>query len=233
MKNLTNFIIAFTLIFGIASCNKDESDEKKPAPNEKSEITIEVNFDYGEDFSSSAWKNIYVCWLEDDDSDFRQNLVICNKLVNGGLTGTALPYWKMNVYPGSGQSEVDAVTSATIANADFNISQKISNQSIKKFKLYFEIDRSFEPNDWFSDQPALLYAVSIDLDDNINEYELDFIGWTPNENTENIIENTPKGNLQEEVRYITHLKDNNTFGLLDERSATRMVEKITVSMTRN
>lgn len=192
--------------------------------------TIIVDFDFNEDFASSPWKNIYVIWMEDTTSNFIQNIFICQKLIKGGLTGTALPFWKTNKYPMSSSSEVDAVTSATISNSDFSVSVFLKDSSIRNFDLYFEVDKPFDPNDWFLDQPAILYSVNINLDDNTSEYDLLPIGWTPNENTQNNIPNTPLGHLQEEMKYITHYKEGTTFGATDDRSSTKMVKKITVKI---
>jgi hypothetical protein len=188
---------------------------------------ITVNFEYGINLSPTAYKNIYVIWIEDTTSNFIQNISICQKLIVGGLTGTALPYWKVNKYPGSQMSEIDAVTSATKANTNFSVSAVLKDNTVRKFVLYFEVDRAYEPNDWFSDQPALLYSVKIDLDDIKSEYELLPTGWTPNEITQNVIPNTPKGKLQTEMRYITNLKSGLSFGGADSRTSTKMVNKIT------
>jgi len=200
--------------------NGDNSDQYK----------IIVNFEYGIDLSPTAYKNIYVIWIEDKTSDFIQNINVCQKLTKGGLTGTALPYWKINKYPVSSASEIDAVTSATKANASFSVSAILKDKTRRKFVLYFETDRSYEPNDWFSDQPALIYSASIDLDNIASSYELLPAGWTPNESTQNIIPNTPMGQLQSEMRYITNHKAGASFGDTDERSATKMVKKITATI---
>jgi len=193
---------------------------------------ISVNFEYGVDLSPIEYKDIYVIWIEDMASGFLQNINVCQKLITGGLTGTALPYWKINKYPISSRSEVDAVTSATIANSNFSVSAVIKDNTVRKFVLYFEIDRAYEPNDWFSDQPALLYSANINLDESPSVYELLPAGWTPNEETQNIIQNTPMGKLQNEMRYITNLKTGSSFGAADSQSATKMVKKITATVTR-
>jgi hypothetical protein len=194
--------------------------------------TISVNFEYGVDLSPVEYKDIYVIWIEDMASGFLQNINVCQKLITGGITGTVLPYWKINKFPVSSRSEVDAVTSATTANSNFSVSAVIKENTVRKFVLYFEIDRAYEPNDWFSDQPALLYSANINLDESQSEYELLPAGWTPNEETQNIIQNTPMGKLQNEMRYITNLKTGSSFGAADSRSATKMVKKITATVTR-
>ena len=194
--------------------------------------TINVNFEYGINLSPTEYKNIYVIWIEDNASGFIQNINVCQKLITGGITGTVLPYWKINKYPVSSSSEIDAVSSATLANSNFSVSAVLKDSTVREFVLYFEIDRAYEPNDWFSDQPALLYSANINLDESPSEYELLPAGWTPNEETQNIIQNTPMGKLQNEMRYITNLKTGSSFGAADSQSATKMVKKITATVTR-
>jgi hypothetical protein len=207
-------------------CDRDYTEEISYS------YKISVNFEYGVNLSPTAYKNIYVVWIEDNASGFIQNINVCQKLRTGGLTGTVLPYWKINKYPASSVSELDAVSSATIANSNFSVSAVLKESTVRKFVLYFEIDRAYEPNDWFRDQPALLYSANINLDESPSVYELSPAGWTPNEETQNIIQNTPMGNLQSEMRYITNLKTGSSFGVSDAQSATKMVKKITATVTR-
>jgi len=190
--------------------------------------TLTLRFEYGEDGTSPDWKNIYVIWME--APGFIQNMFVCQKLIKGGLTGTALPYWKVNKYPQSLKTEIDAVTSATIGNLDFTITKVIKDSTLKNVTVNFETDRSFDPNDWFDNQPAILYSATINLDDTLSNYELLPVGWTPNEDTKNQVDNTPMGQLQNEMRYITHFKNGSGFGNKDPRGATKMVKKITVNV---
>lgn len=208
-------------------CDRDSQEEISYR------YTINVNFEYGVDLSPTEYKNIYVIWIEDIVSGSVQNIKVCQKLITGGLTGTVLPYWKMNKYPASSGSEIDAVTSATIANSNFSVTAILKDNTKKQFILYFEIDRAYEPNDWFSDQPALLYSANINLDESPSVHELLPAGWTPNESTQNIIQNTPMGILQNEMRYITNLKTGSSFGAADTHSATKMVKKITATIERS
>jgi len=224
MKKVLHFLPVILISIFALNCKKDSPE------NTVFQYMIVVNFDYGVDLTPTAYKNIYVIWIEDIASGFIQNINVCQKLLNGGLTDTALPYWKMNKYLHSSGSEVDAVTSATKANTSFSVSASLKDAAVRKFVLYFEIDRAYEPNDWFPDQPSLLYSVSINLDENKTQYELSPSGWTPNEKSQNIIQNTPIGQLQNEMRYITNHKEGSSFGASDSRSATKMVKKITVSI---
>jgi len=224
MKKVLQILMLVTLSLLSLNCKRDPEEEIQYL------YKITVNFEYGANPSPVPYKNIYVIWIEDIASGFMKNIYVCQKLITGGLTDTALPYWKTNKYPVSSKTEVDAVTSATIANSDFSVSYVLKDPAVRKFDLYFEIDRAYEPNDWFSDQPALLYSAKINLDAGTSEYNLLPAGWTPNEKSQNIIQNTPIGKLQNEMRYITNFKDGSSFGAADSRSATKMVKKITVKI---
>ena len=206
---------------------KTTGSTTKGAPN-ANPVTLEITYEQG---TKTKWKNIYVIWIENETLPFLQNLKICSKLVSGGLRGTALPYWKVNKYPASEKSEVDAVTSATVANSDFTVSAILKNPRVRKFTVYVEVDRYYEPNDWFPiDQPALLYSADVDLDSGIKEYTLSLAGWTPNELATKITPQPPVGKLQKELRYITHQKSGVSFGNPDPRSSTGMVKKITLKI---
>ena len=226
MKKVLQLLpLIFFSVF-VLKCDRDNNEDISY------NYTISVDFEYGSDLSPTEFKDIYVIWIEDKTSGFLQNIRVCQKLITGGLSGTALPYWKINKYPVSSLSEVDAVSSATIANSNFSVSAVIKDNTVRKFVLYFEIDRAYEPNDWFPDQPALLYSANINLDESPSVYELLPEGWTPNEETQNIIQNTPMGKLQNEMRYITNLKTGSSFGAADPQSATKMVKKITATITK-
>jgi hypothetical protein len=208
------------------SINTGEVTDTIPLTVNKKDTLI-LSFQYGEDGPSPDWKNIYVVWLE--APGFIQNMYVCRKLIAGGLTNTALPYWKVNKYPLSSTDEIDAVTAATKANTDFTITTILKDTTLKNLTINFETDRSFDPNDWFDNQPAILYSASINLDDTLSIYELLPVGWTPNEGTENIVANTPMGKLQNEMGYISNYKKGAGFGEKDPRGASKMVKKITVT----
>lgn len=227
MRKVLQLLLFIIISVFVLNCKTHKPDIKEDSINQ---YTIVVNFEYGEDLSPTAYKNIYIIWIEDKTSDFIQNINVCQKLMTGELTGTVLPYWKINKYPISSNSEVDAVTSATKANTNFSVSAVLKDTTVRKFVLYIEVDRAYEPNDWFSDQPALLYSANIDINESTSVYELLPLGWTPNEITQNIIQNTPMGQLQNEMRYITNHKEGSLFGVADALSATKMVKKITVKV---
>jgi hypothetical protein len=174
---------------------------------------------------------IYAIWLEDAAKTSIQNLYICARLLNNSLTNTALPYWSMNKLPISSRTEVDAVTGATFQKQDFSIEATVKAASIRKLVVYVEMDHSFDANDWFDNQPALLFAADVDLDSGKKAYTLSPIGWTANEGTAGVIQGAGAGSLQKEMRYITHHKaDNGGFGQPDERASTKMVGSLTVTI---
>ncbi len=228
MKLRSTLILLSVISVSLLSCGNTSDDSEKI--EKKGRKVITVNFKYGESLSPTAYRNIYVIWIENATGTYIQNVSVCSKLVSGTLTGIVLPYWKINVFPKS--ADVDAVTSATKSNTDFSVSAELRDTTLRKFTIYFEIDRSYEPNDWFpdkyKDQPALLYKAEVDLDSDVSEYEMTPAGWTSNDITENIIPNTPRGILQSEMRYITHHRSGDTFGEADPLGATRMVKQITV-----
>lgn len=198
-------------------------------------VTITLDFEYGEDITPTSTNgNIYAIWVSNDSLSYIQNLSLSERLVKvpKDQTITALPYWRTNILPWSSATEVDAVSAATERRKDFTVTATLREPAPRSFTLYFETDRSFDTNDWFSDQPAILYTAEIDLDHPQASYALVPAGWTPNGNTENVIPSTPAGTLQDEMRYITH-EDNGSggFGSVDSRGATKMVAGITARVT--
>ncbi len=160
---------------------------------------------------------IYTVWME-DGSDFFSNIYICNHVNTQDLTGTLLPFWETNRRGSTVQDidEIDAVSGATQKTGDFAIDIYLDG-SPEVFDVYFEIDHSFDENDWFTsdsrNQPALLYKIAdIDLTSSSGStFPSNCIGWTPDEYTnsydlgENKIPgmNVNIGNLQSELGYIT------------------------------
>jgi len=201
---------------------------------------LSVTFDYGVS-STSSGNNIYAIWIEDaeDGVSFVQHLYVCERLKKSvtGQTGTALPYWRTNYSTEESDANIDAVTGATVRSADFTVSGLLRDENIRKFTVYVEMDRSFEPNDWFTgatssdlnDQPALLYSATVDRDDWNGDVQLSFAGWSPNTAQAGTISGTSVGALNTETRYITNHKvdDTPTFGDADTNSATKMVGSLT------
>ncbi len=164
---------------------------------------------------------IYAVWIEDSSGLFR-NIYICDHVNAQDLTGTLLPFWETNRRGSTVQDidEIDAVSGATQKTGDFTIDIYLDG-SPEVFDINFEIDHSFDENDWFTsdsrNQPALLYKIA---DINLNSssgttFPSTCIGWTPDEYTnsydlnENEIPgmNVNEGDLQSELGYITQHDD--------------------------
>jgi hypothetical protein len=237
MRKIFRFSILGFLFFLVTACASSSSSK---------DASLQLSFQLGTNLGAyvdvDAHKNIYVAWIENSSGTFIQNLAICKKLLDGSITGTyVLPYWKTNVYPKSDTTEVDAVTSATLTNQDFTLTARsLKDTNQRKFTVYFEIDRSRDPNDWFTNQPALLYSAAVNLDDSsTTEYTLSPVGWTRDIDTststdynENVDTSgdpptVALGTLQTELRYIT---DTKPFGTADSDSAENMVKSVVLTI---
>ena len=226
-----SLIVALSTVASVFIFKSYASSQKLSQNKSEGSPVVTVNYEFGTDLSPTGYTNIYAIWIENAESNFIQNISICKRVLTGDLTGTALPYWKINKYPVSSSADIDAVTSATQKNCNFSVSATLKDTTIRKFTVYCEIDRSYEPNDWFTDQPAVLYAATVNLDSaTTSTCELKPVGWTPNEKTVNVIPNTPAGVLQSEMKYITNLKNDTAFGDTDPRSLTSIVKSITATV---
>ncbi len=208
-NNIITFLtIIFLLILCLSSCEDiPEENTKSVGGNtlyDNPLLTLEFSKGAAD---ASTYTIAYVCWIENSSKNFIQNVFVCKRVVNGTLTGTALPYWKVNKFPVSDSSEIDAVTKATVKNSDFNIDFNVKDNSVRKFKIYFEVDHSFDSNEWFNDQPALIYSADIDLDSNAKEYTLNCIGWSRGDKLFYGVVSTTLGQLIQVTKYITHKKD--------------------------
>lgn len=218
--------ILFLLILAVlSSCNPgggsggsgDGNNGENVGGSQSSDVNIEVSYTRGTgNFSRSI---VYVIWIENQAGNNIQNLYICERLLGGGagaLHGTALPYWKSHKYPGS---SIDGVTGAT-ESGNFILTGNLADSGIRKFKIYMELDRSYDVNDWFNDQPALIYSTDeIDLDNLQPQYYFSPIGWSPNENTGSLSNNfkddpphtSPAfASLNTDMRYINNQADTST-----------------------
>ena len=190
-------------------------------------VSVRLDFVRG---NSWPYPQIFVIWAENVADGFMQTLYVCQKLVTGGgLTNTALPYWNMDRRQYADPAEIDAVSGPSL-QGDFSVEAALKVDQ-RQFTVYFEFDHSFDPNHWFGDQPAMLFRADADLDSPESEFPLTFVGWTPNQGTENVIPDPPAGVPQSETRYITHHKDEDApdgFGDPDTRSVADMVDSITL-----
>jgi hypothetical protein len=228
---LVKAVLVLAGIMFFAGCNK----------NDEGTGNMELDFQFVVRGAPYDNYNVYVAWIENAEAGFIQNITVCKRLVNNSLTGIVLPFWKLNKYPLS-KDEADAISSATIQDKSFKKYFSLKDSSIKKFTIYFELDRSNEYNDWFTDkrsqgapnyiqdQPAILYKAEVDLNDTgVKTYPLQLYAWTPNDNTERIINGMKTGTPVLETRYITHKREGDGFGDWDnEHRIDRMVGSITL-----
>ncbi len=232
MQRINLFIKLLSVILGIfscISCEFSDFDDSNVSVTSVKDTQLQIDFVDGEYHS---YTKAYAIWIENDSGEFIQNLFVCNRINLQNLAGTGLPYWEMNKRPISDNTEVDAVSGATQKRTDFSVSELLKANE-PRFTIFFEVDHSFDSNDWFSDQPAILYSAEIDLSNSSSVYPLEFVGWTANENTANTIPNSPEGVLHSEKRYITHHRlSSGDFGENDDRTATDMVGSITLTIVR-
>lgn len=240
---------------------------------------ISIDFDYDSD-NETTYSNIYVCWLENSSGEI-QHLYVCERLLpydseisTSGWKeitdrASALPFWHLNRFDESDDDlmnnqnladDVDAVTGATRSKSDFSVSAEVAARLGKEFTLYFEIDESFEGNDWFTssgmpDQPAVLYSAEIDLTGGTENYTLTPGGFTPMYDYSSYASTLnltaadrtaltagtlgfEKGELFEEMRYITHSRTGSSaedyaFGNVNTaESAIRCIGGIRASISR-
>ena len=195
-------------------------------PSATGSYEVSLSYTKGTNISPAI---VYAIWLEDRKGEFLYPIYICKRLLNDSLTGTALPYWWMNKRPKMDEGLIDAVTGATVKSSDFEVSAKITNPPSSELTIYVEMDHSFDSNDWFSDQPAIVWSSNFDLNKRPLSSELTPIGWTPAKTLKSIPD-AEGGKLHQEMRYITNHKDGSGFGGVDERSAVNMVGSLRVSV---
>lgn len=195
---------------------------------EHSAYDLTVHYSVGTAISPAI---VYAIWLETDASSFVQPIYVCSRLMNGSLTGTALPYWSTKRRALATEEQVDAVTGATVKASDFEVTHSLVGPSFTRFTVYVEMDHSFDANDWFDDQPAVLWSARVDLEQAVSDIQLEPMGWTPNEKTVGQVPGTTMGTLEPEMRYITRRNDGSDgFGGEDSRSATNMVGRLWVTV---
>jgi hypothetical protein len=195
-----------------------QSDKSGAVTNQ---ANFKLEYTFGTYPASGADKNVYVIWAENSVENFYYPIYICERLLGKGagpLTHTALPYWKVNKYPKMKTADVDAVTGATKAKQNFSVPFVIPVSAPRQFTVYFETDASnyggTNSNDWFADQPAMVYETYIDLDNLQAQYTLVFIGWTSNEytvinenNNNKIAMDIAFNVFHTEINYITKHRD--------------------------
>ncbi|MBN2530738.1 MAG: hypothetical protein JXR76_30400 [Deltaproteobacteria bacterium] len=203
----------------------DSSDSSLPDTGQEGTRQIQVNLE-----STAKPAIVYVIWVENKAGTFIQNLYICNRLLNGYLTGDALPYWALSK---KANSTIDGLSGATILPR-FSISRTLSSEAGQQFTVFAEVDHSFDSNDWFNNQPAILFAADVDLNNPKASYTLLPVGWTKGkQNSYQSVDGAPtsaNGELNTELRYLTHHAEDGGFGLEDTRSAMQVIDSLTVSI---
>jgi hypothetical protein len=221
-KNYLTGLIIPVLMFCYYSCQ-----ESAPSGNTGTEIRVR----FTDGIEHGGGDKIYTIWLANADENFYRNIYVCDHVVAQDLTGTLLPYWEKNIREFFTETEIDAVSGATIKTGNFTDSIVLSDDTIRQFTVYFEVDHSWDDNDWFTDQPAILFSADIDLDNPQPSYTMEFAGWTPNENTD---EGTPGGVfgiLNTVIGYILNLNDGSGgFGDLEPEPATDLVGGLVVEI---
>jgi hypothetical protein len=199
------------------------TDPNKDSDSVSASASITIKLKEG---TANTPKIVYTMWLENSEHTFIQNLFICNKIYNKTLTGTALPYWTINKRP---YSDIDGLSGATI-HPEFSITRLVEKEATSEFTVYVEIDHSWDRNDWFNDQPALLYAAAINLNSAQKQYSLVPVGWTAAAHNSTTSVPAPpvttEGKLNKEMKYITHHADGIGFGTADDRTSTKMVQSL-------
>jgi hypothetical protein len=188
--------LSLCVLVSLFSCDPSYFD---PSPSPSSSPTASPSSAPPSDFSitlsfrgpETDSNTVYVAWIEDADERNLQNLYVCDKLIVGGLTGTADPHWKRDKYPGS---SLDGVTGASDQGSPgIDVTRSLNIGSVRRFRVCFEIDRSWNSNVNFYDRPAFTYRSSlIDLDDLQSPYDLSLYGWMSNDTTGNSLGQQPK-----------------------------------------
>ena len=146
------------------------------------------------DFSgpSSGSNTVYACWIENENGDNIRNFYICNKLISGGLTGIAIPYWK--TVKQTQNPDVDDVTGASVqGKTGLNVTRTFDFGSAAKIRVCFEIDRSWNGNDYFPDRPCFIYKTElITLSGETAAYDLHLYGWMSNASSDKSLSQQPK-----------------------------------------
>lgn len=216
---------------------------------------LELRFEKG---AAPASNIIHVAWIENRDESFFRYLFTSRYLLNGSAISNipnkkTCPYWRTGLYETSLDDGIDAMSGPTKkpegANTGFSSTIAIPAGSPSRFTVYFEIDRSYDGNDWWTDQPAILYAADIDLSGGEAQITVSLAarGWSRNAGggsggNENAISGNPPasaiGALQSEMRYITRKAANggtafgDAYAAGSASDASNMTASLTLTATR-
>ena len=214
------FFMFFSVIF--TGCDKSEKDPKGGTIQNPGTLTLSFT---GKNTSSAF---IYACWIEDESGNNLQNIYVCGRAVppQKTLTGDAIPYWALTEYPSN--TDIDAVTGASKQNS-LTVSRSISGLSADRIRVYFEIDRSWNGNNYFADRPSFIYCTDlIDLNSTAVYHDFDLSAWMSND--------TAGGNLSQQPKNGVSIPGFEQYKLMTDVSfiAPRddMVESISVTLEK-
>lgn len=244
MKKL---LLLLVTAFIFTSCGDPIIDPPPPVKLTTDNLSIILKYTNGKAIPFNPAKpnygqKCYAIWMRNEALNYTKNIYLGNILKR---TVKAYPYWAKTARPSSNQTEIDAVTQATHQNGegknvDFSMDiYSYSESKVKQFDLYFELARSFEANDWFSDQPSIVYKASVDLDNLKEEYTLEPIGWIAHENKIKpgvTIDGFTLNKLDSRMEYITHkmAPDGTVSSLVDtENAGTAVVGSIKLNIVYN
>ncbi len=157
--------------------------------NDNYTYSVELDFT-GPDYTmgTDTHQYAYVAWIEDSDGTNLQNLYLCERVIgaNGTKTlhGTALPYWHTTKYDEENPDDyptVDGVTGAS-TQVSKTVTRNLKIDETTEFRVCFEIDRSKNENDSFTDRPAFIYKSGlITLSGLEDSYPLTLVAYMPND----------------------------------------------------
>ncbi|MBN1523761.1 MAG: hypothetical protein JW904_04715 [Spirochaetales bacterium] len=230
-------ILSIALLLEAFSCTvSDNLPHVGPDPVSDSGIVFTISYTKG-DAAMSTYTVSYAAWAADATENMVQHLFVTQRVHDYSLASNSTPlsYWEENYRGQTVTGEVDAVTGATQKNTDFTITAEYLYPTVRTFRLYFEIDHSFDGNDWFAgEQPGIIYYADIDLDSVTTKYILQPLGWAHAYSLSAPFSIAP-GTMYDDMRYVTYTKSGSDFGTpyTDNTPATHMVNTLTVTVTQS
>ena len=212
MNRIAFIIVSFLLVISCQSkkINSDIQETKTIYTNQEGEgAEIQIQFLKGESHNHPS----FVFWIEDMDGKYIETLFV-TKSIGTGLFNygksekgewkpyqkrypATLPYWSHKrgiissdglFVPDSTHQVADGITGAT-PQTNFNLYAKLSDNNLRKFKVMFEINQTWDFNEYWTNnkypdneayktscQPALIYETLINLDDISEKYKMNVIG---------------------------------------------------------
>lgn len=195
--------------FGSKETTNSIKDEIIETNSDISGVPIEIYFTKGESHNHP----LMAIWLEDIEGNYLQTIYVAQSIAKGvfghgdkskgkWMPGpirrpAALPYWGHQwgvqapdgyYLPTTENPLPDAVTGAT-PQANFSVKSKLDIDSRKSYKIYFEINQTWDWNEYWTNnkypddenyktscQPALVYSVTINFNDPKREYLFEAVG---------------------------------------------------------